>query len=298
MRDAEAPYLARCREMGIDDLAGFVRDSLERMDEPDPGGDRPRTKDEFVEAWRMLRRKADAMPPDPRPPLTDLGKASDKWYRTYVFLRSPAGRKLSKKERRRIERDQDRLKERIDEMEASGKYDAPPDPGPEKPQQRAARIASEVFKEIELAFERHRQVTGRRLQWRLARPGSLSVGNIKRYYEQRRRHEPDLKYDITRIERAEELGPEDPPWEGPDGFEGYIIYTFPDTSKALMECPEWGNAAYVIHKDWENWSQMDKQQLMAEAAEQGGEVTRIPHTGEDWPAKVRRALGKDRPAAS
>lgn len=58
-----------------------------------------------------------------------------------------------------------------------------------------------------------------------------------------------------------------------------------------MECPEIGNAAYVIHKDWETWSHMDKQELMAEA-ERGGDVTRIPHLGDDWPAKIRRELGR------
>ena len=291
--------LARCREMGIDELAGFIRESLERMHEPDPEQERPHNQEEFLTTWRMLRGKADAMPPDPVPPPNDLDRAYDKRARTERFLYDevPGRPKPSKKQRQSTERDLDRLDRQIEQMEASGKYDSPA-PDPDTPRKVAARTASEVFKEIERDFEQHRQVKGRRLQWRPARPGSLSVGSIKRHYEQRRRHEPGLKYDIARIEKAEELGPDDPPWEGPEGFEGYIIYTFPDTSKALMECPEVGNAAYVIHKDWESWSQMDKQQLMAEAAEQGGEVTRIPHTAEDWPAKVRRALGKDREAAS
>jgi hypothetical protein len=177
-------------------------------------------------------------------------------------------------------------------MEASEEYDEPPNPAPETPKQRTARIASEVFWAIEHAFEDHRQVTRRRLQWRPAQPGSLSVRTIRRYYEERHRHEPELKYDITRIEKAEELGPDEPSWEGPDGFEGYIVYTFPDTTKALMECPEIGNAAYVIHKDWETWSQMDKQELMEEA-ERGGDVTRIPHLVNDWPDKIRRELGRE-----
>lgn len=195
-------------------------------------------------------------------------------------------------DRRRIECDLDRLNREIERMEASEEYDEPPDPAPETPKQRTARIASEVFWAIEHAFEDHRQVTRRRLQWRPARPGSLSVRTIRRYYEERHRHEPELKYDITRIEKAEELGPDEPPWEGPDGFEGYIVYTFPDTTKALMECPEIGNAAYVIHKDWETWSQMDKQELMEEA-ERGGDVTRIPHLVNDWPDKIRRELGRE-----
>ena len=93
---------------------------------------------------------------------------------------------------------------------------------------------------------------------------------------------------MTRIEKAYALGPDGPPWEGPDGFDGYLIFRYPGTTKALMECPEVGNAAYVIHKDWEITSQMDKQELMAEA-ERGGEVTRIPHQG-DWHRRIKEEL--------
>ena len=91
------------------------------------------------------------------------------------------------------------------------------------------------------------------------------------------------------MEKAYDLGPDDPPWVGPDGFDGYVIFTFPGSTKALMECPEKGHAAYVIHKDWQDWSRMNKQELMAEA-ERGGEVTRITHQGEGWEAKIRQAL--------
>ena len=59
-----------------------------------------------------------------------------------------------------------------------------------------------------------------------------------------------------------------------------------------MECAEIGNAAYVIHKDWEITSQMDKQELMAEA-ERGGDVTRIPHQGGDWPDRIERELRRE-----
>jgi hypothetical protein len=282
-----------CHEMDFDELAVYVTDCLERMDDTYPAGDRPHTKDQFLAVWKVLRQKSDAIPPDPPPPRTPLEKAYDKRARTEKFLYSNApGHKISKKDRRRIERDLDRLDREIERMEASGQYDQPPDPAPETPKQRTARIASEVFWAIEHAFEDRRQLTRRRLQWRPARPGSLSVSSIRRYYEERHRHEPELKYDITRIEKAKELGPDEPPWEGPDGYEGYLIYTFSDTTKALMECPEIGNAAFVIHKDWETWSQMDKQELMEEA-ERGGDVPRILHLGNDWPDKIRRELGRE-----
>jgi hypothetical protein len=289
--DQQPPYMERATGMGFDEHAEFIKDCLDTRHEYDPSGGRPQDKDEFLREWRQLRQKSDAMPPDPPPPATPLDKARDKWARNYQFLYGgdPRSKNISKKDRRRIERDLERLDREIERMEASGKYDDPPDPGPDTPKRRAARIASEVYWAIENAFEQHPQTTGRRLAWRPARPGLLSVENIRRYFEERRRHEPDLKYDMSRIEKAKELGPDEPPWEGPDGFDGYVIYTFPGSTKALMECPEIGNAAYVIHKDWEAWSQLDKQELMAEA-ERGGDVARILHQG-DWHQRIKKELG-------
>lgn len=55
-----------------------------------------------------------------------------------------------------------------------------------------------------------------------------------------------------------------------------------------------GNAVYVIHSGWEDWSRKTKQDLMEEA-ERGGEVTRIPHQGKDWFERVKRGLEIDEP---
>jgi hypothetical protein len=63
-------------------------------------------------------------------------------------------------------------------------------------------------------------------------------------------------------------------------------------TQSQIRATEIGNAAYAIHKNWESWSQMDKQELMTEA-ERGGDVTRIPHQGDDWPDKIRRELGRE-----
>jgi hypothetical protein len=280
--------VARCQEMELEELASFIGDSLEKIHNPDPGRGRPRTYEEFRIVWRLLRKKSDAMPHNPSAPRNPLEKAYAKRRRAENLLygKSPDSARLNKKDMRQIKRTLDSLNLHI---EASGEYDRPPRPAPQTTKQAAARIASEVFEAIERAFK-HLTKGRRSLQWRPGRSGSLSIGNIRRYCEERRRSDPEFKYDMGRIEKAYELGPDDPPWEGPDGFDGYVIFTFPDSTKALMECPEIGHAAYVIHKDWASWSQMDKQELMAEA-EKGGDVTRIPHQGENWPAKVRQALG-------
>lgn len=187
-----------------------------------------------------------------------------------------------------MKRTLERLDREIEELEASGEYADLPAPDPYAPKLAAARTASKIFEDIERAFKQ--QPTGCRLQWQPARPGSLSAGNIGRYYDAKRRSNPNVRYDMERIEKAETLDYDRPPWHGPEDFDGYVIYPFPRVGKALMECPEVGNATYVIHKDWESWSQLDKQQLIAEA-EQGGDVTRIIHQGDDWFEKIVRELG-------
>lgn len=282
--------VARCREMGLDELASFIGDSLEKMHAPDPDRDRPHTYEEFLNVWRVLRRKSDSMPSDPSPTSNSLQKAYAKRKRAEDLLhdRVPDRSPLNRKAKRQVRLTLDNLNLHIERMEASGEYDRSPTQ-PEMPKVSAAQIASKVFEDIERAFE-HLPKGRRRLQWHPGRSGSLSVRSIREHCEERSRSDPDFKYDMGRIEKAYELDPDDPPWEGPDGFDGYVIFTFPGTEKALMECPEVGHAAYVISKDWENWSQMDKQALIAEA-ERGGDVTRILHRGDDWPMKVKRALG-------
>ena len=286
------PYLARYREMGFDELASSIEGSLEKMYEPDPSRDRPHTREEFLVVWRLLREKADSMSSDPPPPLNPLEKAYAKRRRTEDLLydEAPGNPKFTKKDIGQMVRTLDRLDREIEAMEASEEYDARPAPATSTRKQVARRTATKIFEDIESAFER--KLTGRRLQWQPAPPGSLSIESIRGHCEERRRWDPEFEFDMGRIEHAYELGPDGPPWMGPDGLDGYLIFNYPGPSKALMECPEIGNAAYVIHKDWESWSDMDKQELMAEA-ERGGEVTRIPHHSENWPAKVREALDLD-----
>jgi hypothetical protein len=48
-----------------------------------------------------------------------------------------------------------------------------------------------------------------------------------------------------------------------------------------------GNAIYVLHKDWERWSRMTKQELMADESR---EVVRIVHRP-GWFERVRQELG-------
>jgi hypothetical protein len=284
--------MARCREMEVGELATFIRDSLKKMHDPAPSQDRPNNYEDFLAVWRLMRKKSGDIPPSPSPKIDPLYRAYAKRMRTAALLddESSNNSKLSKKDRHQVRRTLDRLNREIEKMESSDEYNRLQVSHPATLRANASYTASAVFEDIERAFKHLPKGKRRLLQWRPGRSGSLSVSSIRTYCEERRRRDPEFKYDMDRIVKAYELNPDDPPWEGPDGFDGYVIFTFPGTKKALMECPEIGNAAYVIQKDWETWSQMDKQELMAEA-ERGGEVARILHQGNTWPAQIKRALG-------
>ena len=121
--------------------------------------------------------------------------------------------------------------------------------------------------------------------WRLLPPAEVSGEELRRYYSDLQAKNPHAQYDWGRIEKALELGPNQR-YEEIGGVEGYIVFTFPYTSSVLLECPKVGNAIYVVHSDWERWSRMSKQELMADGS---GEVVRIPHQGR-WLERVKQEL--------
>ena len=147
-------------------------------------------------------------------------------------------------------------------------------------------VVDMVRRDIERAFKPGADVPTERVHWRLLPPGESSLDDIRRRYDVLRHQGKLVGYDEERLNKAFDLGP-NKAHVGSAGFDGYIIFTFDYTSKALMECPKVGNAIYVIGSDWERWSRMSKQELMVD---QSGEVIRIPHQG-DWFGKVKQELG-------
>lgn len=279
-------YMDRCREMGFDELAGFITDCLDRIYDPDPGGDRPHSQEEFRIVWRLLREKHEAMPPDPPPPLDPLEAAYRKRARTLKHLdNAPGDPKIKKRDVKQMHRTLKRLDREIEEMEESGEYDHPPAPAPDTPKQASKRTLSKLLGDIERTFQ-HRP-TGR-FQWRPLPPGEASPQKVRGHYRERLRHEGRLdKFDQGRLDQATALPYEEwwVPTEGFGGFDAYSIISFSHTDKVLLECPIYGNAAYVIDAEVEVWREMTKQELA-----DSGLAEKIPHRGENWPTRVRRAL--------
>lgn len=125
-----------------------------------------------------------------------------------------------------------------------------------------------------------------RLSWSMLPSGSSSKEAILRHSQELRRHGLiETEYDEDRLEKAFSLKPEQC-YVGRDESSDYIIFTFSNSSRALMECPIKGNAIYVVDAgDWERLSRMTKQQLQELPS-----TTRIVHRGE-WFEKLRQELG-------
>ncbi len=124
-----------------------------------------------------------------------------------------------------------------------------------------------------------------RLRWKPFRTAEPTPANIRGRYRDhlRRRGEAD-RFDQGRLDAALALPYED--WYVPEeGFDAYGVFTFGHTTKVLLECPIWGNAAYVVDAEGDAWKDMTKRAMV-----ESGLAEQIPHRGEDWPAKIRRAL--------
>jgi hypothetical protein len=72
---------------------------------------------------------------------------------------------------------------------------------------------------------------------------------------------------------------------GKRGFDGYFAYSYSDKGVTLVECPEYGNATYVLGMDWEETSQLTKSEIIS------GNlcIDRIPHD-KNWASRVNAIM--------
>jgi hypothetical protein len=159
------------------------------------------------------------------------------------------------------------LRSKIDRLEAQekGRLAKPRTEAQGLRQLKARRreIVGRIGRDIERAFAAGGLVRGsragstgaRRLPWRVLPPGELSLHRVLAHYEKLGRIRPDVRYEPERIRRAYSLGP-DGCYVGADEFDGYVVFTFPRTNKALLERPVYGNAVYVLGPDWKRLSRL------------------------------------------
>lgn len=322
-----SPLQAACERMDFGELRKFIDETLEghRSGRSDEEG--PRSKEELEDLLELLREKTDewVLPTilrDPgAPPLFPWFTPSERLDSLHTererleealaeVQNDPEATKRSiRKARRRIKL----LKDEVDALEESEKADherrreanlhsyREAQAAQERslrerdaevkrlPKRRLVRerIVTRVAKDIERAFSRSGGVVPTvRLPWRPLPPGELSADTLRWHYDSLQRSNPHIRYDPERIQKAFSLRP-NRCYVGTDEFEGYVVFTFAHTEKALLECPIFGNAIYVLDADWRHLAKMSKRDLLADRP---GEVTKIVHKG-DWFGRVKRELG-------
>lgn len=72
---------------------------------------------------------------------------------------------------------------------------------------------------------------------------------------------------------------------GIGGFQGYVVFCFPDKEISVFEHLLYGNATYIFDKDWQTLSQLSKGEIL----HSGLEKARIIHR-KGWEDNVRNIL--------
>ncbi len=126
-----------------------------------------------------------------------------------------------------------------------------------------------------------------RVPWSVLRAESPAqmVTQIETYFQREQARKRGCEYDMEWIRTVCAYHP-DAIYVGADDFDGYVVFWFHTRHLAVLECPEVGNALYVITGDWRDLSKKNKTQLLSNHAES---VTRIIHAGE-WAAKLHQVL--------
>lgn len=91
----------------------------------------------------------------------------------------------------------------------------------------------------------------------------------------------------SRLEDVNSLNPEFSAI-GNQGFNGYVIFGFPEKNIYVLESAFYGNAIYIFNENWEDLSKKSKAEII-----QGNlQIDRITHTGErtNWLEKIQGLL--------
>jgi len=97
------------------------------------------------------------------------------------------------------------------------------------------------------------------------------------------------EYDQQRIDRVLTLAP-DAWYCGKLKHDGYSIFVFKDKNAAILECPIYGNALYLVWGDWKQLSQMTKEELRHHKGEGRSPARFIHRDDSDWFFQLQRTL--------
>ena len=149
---------------------------------------------------------------------------------------------------------------------------------------RAVSRLKRMMKELIL---NQRVAKARRVPWRILPPGKTGARKAAQYFRRLQRLVPELGIQEKRLEFMEQFD-SDAVFIGRDSFDGYICFCFSDEKVAVLECPFYGDATYILKGDWQTLSQFSKNDLLTHFRE---ETKRVIHTNWfEW--NFRRALGR------
>jgi hypothetical protein len=99
------------------------------------------------------------------------------------------------------------------------------------------------------------------LRWKVLPPGEVQTDTINRHFQSAKKRFPKKPFDDTRLKKVITLKPSKA-YVGTDEFDGYIVFLFPGCHFAVLECPWFGNALYMLCGDWNALSKLSKSDLL------------------------------------
>jgi len=119
--------------------------------------------------------------------------------------------------------------------------------------------------------------------WRILPAGEYPFPAIVGHFECLAERYKDFKLEIERLRKIFDLEPI-LAIIGEDEFDRYAIFLFKDSDKAVLECPYYGNATYIIKGDWISLSKLTKKELIKD-------YPRKYHS-DDWFSWLKKSLGQ------
>lgn len=145
----------------------------------------------------------------------------------------------------------------------------------------------ELFGECNIFDSQHKQFIDaplRKVNWTLLPKGERSYTELREHIKPvlDRLENGKRNFAEHRLDRINAYGPEFLA-VGRAGFTGYIVFAFPAKNIFLLESIIYGNATYVLGKDWEQVSKMTKAEVLKEEIHK----QRIIHRA-NWFEHIRR----------
>jgi hypothetical protein len=122
----------------------------------------------------------------------------------------------------------------------------------------------------------------RRLHWTVLPRGRMPWDQLHEALRPIIDREPPGKQPVIQ-HRLQAVNAHRPPFVavGNGGFEGYVIFGFPERHMFILECMRFGNATYVFGDDWEVLSQLTKAEILSE----NRQLDRLVHR-EGWDERL------------